>query len=97
MTFNIGNQQAGVVNNVAGNQTIHGGQHGALVLDVEQAACCSPTCAARSGPSLPDGDRTAALGDIDACERALDGDEPEGRHVVAPLRPHAGHVAADPT
>ncbi|MFI0508466.1 hypothetical protein ACH3Y9_04535 [Streptomyces sp. WSLK1-5] len=26
MAFNIGNQQGGVVNNVAGNQTVHGGQ-----------------------------------------------------------------------
>ena len=28
MGFNIGNQQAANINNVEGNQTIHGGQHG---------------------------------------------------------------------
>ena len=27
MTFNIGSQRADLINNVAGNQTIHGGQH----------------------------------------------------------------------
>lgn len=31
MTFNIGNQNAGVVNNVAGNQRIEGAQQGILV------------------------------------------------------------------
>ena len=28
MTFNIGSQSGGVVNNVAGNQRVEGGQHG---------------------------------------------------------------------
>ncbi len=31
MTFNIGNQSGGVINNVAGDQHITGGQHGTLV------------------------------------------------------------------
>jgi hypothetical protein len=31
MTFNIGSQTGGVINNVAGNQTISGGQHGVAV------------------------------------------------------------------
>lgn len=33
MPFNIGSQQAGVINNVDGNQTIHGGQTGNTVTD----------------------------------------------------------------
>ncbi|GAA2820319.1 hypothetical protein RMN57_29975 [Kitasatospora sp. CM 4170] len=33
MVFNIGNQQGGVVNNVAGDQTVHGGQSGHLTAD----------------------------------------------------------------
>ncbi|MFE7558448.1 hypothetical protein [Kitasatospora sp. NPDC057500] len=33
MVFNIGSQQGGVVNNVAGNQTVHGGQTGRLTAD----------------------------------------------------------------
>jgi hypothetical protein len=33
MPFNIGSQQAGVINNVEGNQTIHGGQTGNAVTD----------------------------------------------------------------
>ena len=28
MTFNIGNQNAGTINNVEGDQHVHGGQHG---------------------------------------------------------------------
>ncbi|PBC67521.1 hypothetical protein BX265_8130 [Streptomyces sp. TLI_235] len=33
MVFNIGNQQGGVVNNVAGDQTVHGGLSGHLTAD----------------------------------------------------------------
>ncbi|MER7702614.1 hypothetical protein ABTX81_06935 [Kitasatospora sp. NPDC097605] len=33
MVFNIGSQQGGVVNNVAGDQTVHGGQRGRLTAD----------------------------------------------------------------
>ncbi|MBP0448162.1 hypothetical protein J5Y04_01190 [Kitasatospora sp. RG8] len=33
MVFNIGNQQGGVINNVAGDQTVHGGQSGHLTVD----------------------------------------------------------------
>ena len=35
--------------------------------------------------SLPDGARTVALGHIDACERALDGDEPDARSLGSRL------------
>jgi hypothetical protein len=30
MAFHIGSQQAGVINNVDGNQTVHGGQNGSI-------------------------------------------------------------------
>jgi hypothetical protein len=86
VSFNIGNQQAGVVNNVAGDQTIHGGQHGALVLDVEQGRMLLADLRRQvAGASLPDGDRTAALADIDACERALDRDEPNAPSLASRL------------
>jgi hypothetical protein len=35
MTFNIASQSGGVINNVAGNQQITGGQHGSLVATAE--------------------------------------------------------------
>jgi hypothetical protein len=86
MTFNIGNQQAGQINNVAGDQTIHGGQHGALVLDVEQGRTLLADLRRQvAAASLPDGARTAALGHIDACERALDGGEPDARSLGSRL------------
>jgi len=34
MTFNIGNQNAAIINNVAGDQRIEGGQHGTAVTAV---------------------------------------------------------------
>ncbi len=86
MTFNIGNQQAGQINNVAGDQTIYGGQHGALVLDVERGRTVLADLRRQvAAASLPDGARTAALGHIDACERALDGDEPDARSLGSRL------------
>jgi hypothetical protein len=86
VTFNIGNQHAGVVNNVAGSQAIHGGQHGALALDVERGRTLLADLRRQvAAASLPDGDRTTALGDIDACERALDGDEPDARSLASRL------------
>ena len=86
MTFNIGNQQAGAINNVVGDQTIHGGQHGALVLDVERGRMLLAELRRQvAAASLPDGERTAALGDIDACERALDGNEPDARSLASRL------------
>ncbi|WP_380282355.1 hypothetical protein [Kitasatospora purpeofusca] len=33
MVFHIGSQQGGVINNVAGDQTVHGGQRGRLTAD----------------------------------------------------------------
>ncbi|MEU2630450.1 hypothetical protein [Kitasatospora sp. NPDC007106] len=37
MVFNIGNQQGGVVNNVAGNQTVHDGQSAVFTAGGQQA------------------------------------------------------------
>ncbi|WP_380167966.1 hypothetical protein [Jannaschia sp. R86511] len=41
MTFNIGNQQAGVINNVGRDQRITGGQHGSVSDDQARAAAHS--------------------------------------------------------
>jgi hypothetical protein len=38
MTFNIGHQHAAVVNNVAGDQTVHGGQYGYVLAPPEVIA-----------------------------------------------------------
>lgn len=87
MTFNIGNQQAGQINNVANDQTIYGGQHGSVGgVDVERGRTVLADLRRQvAAASLPDGARTAALGHIDACERALDGDEPDARSLGSRL------------
>jgi hypothetical protein len=41
MGFNIGNQQAANINNVEGNQTIHGGQHGDYQAGVPSVAAAA--------------------------------------------------------
>jgi fructose-1,6-bisphosphatase/inositol monophosphatase family enzyme len=86
MSFIIGSQRAGVVNNVGRDQTIHGGQHGELVLDVERGRTLLAELRRQvAAASLPDGDRTAVLGDIDACVRAVHRDEPDARSLGSRL------------
>jgi hypothetical protein len=41
MTFNIGSQSGGVVNNVAGNQRIEGGQHGVQISREDAASAAA--------------------------------------------------------
>ncbi|MFI9759721.1 hypothetical protein ACIHFB_17455 [Streptomyces sp. NPDC051963] len=52
MTFNIGSQQ-GNINNVAGNQTIHGGQHGDFTAVTDPQALLGPLRAELDRLGLP--------------------------------------------
>jgi hypothetical protein len=78
VVFYIGNQQAGVLNNVAGDQTIEGGQRGSAAIDV--AAGRSLLAQLRrevSARALPADTRTAVERDLDACDIELERPEPD--------------------
>jgi hypothetical protein len=82
VTFNIGNQHGGIVNNVARDQTIHGDQRGAMVLDVARGrALLAELRREVQAAPLPAGDRVSALGDIEACDRALDDPDPDPHSI----------------
>ena len=68
MTFNIGNQHAAVVNNVARDQTVHGGQHGYVMVPPEVIAAVRAVRAHLSDLALDADDHARAeaeLADLD--------------------------------
>ena len=79
MTFNIGNQSGGVINNVAGHQHITGQQHGTLVTTEDARRTLSQLRQAMTTAGL--GEATAAdarvrLGEMDAALQAEQPDRP---------------------
>jgi hypothetical protein len=82
VTFNIENQNAGVINNVAGDQRVTGGQSGTLVtLDAARAAVQGLRDVIASTPALEGAD--ADLDEIDAEMRK---DAPDRPTVADRLR-----------
>ena len=79
MTFNIGNQNGGVINNVAGDQHITGQQHGTLVTTEDARRTLSQLRQAVTTAGL--GEATAAdarvrLAEMDAALQAEQPDRP---------------------
>jgi hypothetical protein len=54
MTFNIGNQTGGIINNVGGDQTIRGDQRGQTVTSQEAREAARNLLEALEQPGLPD-------------------------------------------
>ena len=84
MTFNIGSQSGGVINNVAGNQYVTGGQHGVVTREAAGAALRHIHDAVAAMPL----DRTAAAqarNEIDEINRAVQGAEPDPSRTARSL------------
>jgi hypothetical protein len=77
VAFNIGKQQAGVINNVAGDQTIYGDQHGSVTIDTNQGRVLLAKLRRelRVG-ELAAGTRSSVESELDACEAELDQPQP---------------------
>jgi heme O synthase-like polyprenyltransferase len=86
MTFNIGNQTAGVVNNVAGDQRITGGQQGTVVTtDAARQALQSLRAAVASAPLDP-GTSAAAETCVTEIDDEMRRTEPARPRVADGLR-----------
>ena len=88
MTFNIGSQSGGVVNNVAGNQRVEGGQHGVQVSreDAASAAATLRELLARTDLSaLSDEERTSVHEDAAAITEEMAAPSPSPDKVVGRL------------
>jgi hypothetical protein len=71
MTFNIGQQNAGVINNVAGDMTVHGGQVGTLASVPDALAAVELIRDEIARCALPPEARTAAAKELDGMEHDL--------------------------
>jgi thioredoxin-like negative regulator of GroEL len=83
MVFNTGNQQAGIINMVAGDQTIHGGQQ-VTSLDQAREAVDALRGALPQVPLPPDAAR-AARSEADDAATELARPEPDRGRVAAAL------------
>lgn len=85
MTFNIGQQSAGVVNNVAGNQTVHGGQYGAVLVPREVTQALVDLRTAVESAMMPLRTATAAQAEFEAAERAVQQPQPDQEKAAGAL------------
>jgi hypothetical protein len=77
MAFNIGSQQAGVINNVAGDQTIHGGQNVTMAVPAAVAAAMHDLRREVEAAALPAEESIAAKKQLDAIEYEMRRQEPD--------------------
>ncbi|MGV4982810.1 hypothetical protein ACWC0C_15655 [Streptomyces sp. NPDC001709] len=83
MVFNIGKQDAGVINNVQGDQTVHGGQQGVLAAGDQQARDLVDQLreALRQLPLPPDV-APQVHGELEALDTDLAQPEPDKRRAA---------------
>ncbi|HET7820432.1 MAG TPA: hypothetical protein VFL10_02820 [Ornithinibacter sp.] len=88
MTFNIGRQTGGVVNNVAGDQHVEGGQHGVQVSThdaMTAAATLRELLAEADLSSLSDSDRATVVEDAAAIDEEMTAAQPSPETVLTRL------------
>ena len=86
MSFNIGSQKAGIINNVAGDQRVVGGQHGTLVTTEDALNTVGELRAALDQVALDPETRAAAQGHVEEIESELqERPEPDRAKVAGVL------------
>jgi hypothetical protein len=77
MTFNIGSQSGGVINNVAGDQHITGGQHGTLVTTKDARRVLGDLRHAVTGAGLDQATAGAAHTQVTEMDETLSAERPD--------------------
>ncbi|WP_395293475.1 hypothetical protein ACF9IK_07620 [Kitasatospora hibisci] len=86
MVFNIGNQQGGVVNNVAGDQTVHGGLSGHLTADGRDVrSLVGDLRAAVEQAQLPPAVAPGVRAELDSLDTEVNRPEPDREAVAGRL------------
>jgi hypothetical protein len=85
MTFNIGSQKGGVINNVAGDQRITGGQRGVVVAADAARAAIPDLLAAIDASSLNDATARKARNYVDEIDAELATADPDRPEVASRL------------
>ena len=84
MTFHIGQQNAGVINNTEGDQIIHGGQRGTFV-SADPSQALAALRAALAEVALPPAAVEAVRYDLDQATAAIRQAEPDKERAAGPL------------
>jgi hypothetical protein len=77
MTFNIGSQSGGVINNIARDQHITGGQHGVLVTTEDARHALAELRDAMAAAGLDEATAAAAHGQVTEMEEVLGPESPD--------------------
>jgi hypothetical protein len=94
MTFNIGTQNAGVINNVAGDQRIEGGQHGTVVTTEQAWQAVRDLRDGLAAIRLDDTTARQARTELAAADAAVHAAEPDQPRVARALRRFTQLLAA---
>ncbi len=85
MTFNIGAQHAGVINNVQGDMTINGGQAVKIGSVADALAVVRQLREALEATTLPTHDKSEAHTQLQQIERELEALQPDRKSIAARL------------
>lgn len=85
MTFHIGQQSGGVVNNVGGDQRITGGQQGTYVSGAVTRAAVRDLRSVLGSLGLDARSSRTAAGELDAIEREVGADHPDQPRAASAL------------
>lgn len=89
MTFHIGQQNAGVINNTEGDLTINGGQRGTF-LSADPVQALAALRAALAEVTLPTQAADAVKNELDEVTRAIDRSEPDKQRAAGALERMTG-------
>jgi len=86
MTFHIGQQTAGVINNVGGDQRIDGGQQGTVVTGKDARRAVRELRNALAGVALDDATAAEARAQVAEIDAAVHAPQPDKHQAAGPLK-----------
>jgi hypothetical protein len=86
MSPQIGDQHAGVINNVDGDQVIYGGQHGTIVTSEDARRAVRDLRDALAGAALDDARAAEAGARVAEIDAAVHAPEPDKQRAAGPLK-----------
>ncbi len=86
MTFHIGQQTAGVINNVGGDQRIDGGQLGTVVTGEDARRAVRELRNALAGIALDDATAAEARAQVAEIDAAVHAPQPDKHQAAGPLK-----------
>jgi hypothetical protein len=86
MSPQIGNQHAGVINNVDGDQVIYGGQHGTIVTSEDARRAVQDLRDVLAGAALDDATAAEARARVAEIAAEVHAPEPDKERAAGPLK-----------